>query len=319
MKIKCENNFNVGDSVDILLHRIPADRKEYTTGKLAICSHHQKSVVIDRVLIDANFGNVDYVVSVTYEDDTNEMLLLPQSALEAAAKENTPSHGSYPVPPKANIGERVGIIPNSTTKLDTQKHVEELTVKAIDYSHETCSFTYTVEDESGKTKVIPERPNDDTYVENMSYIYELLNDLRKAESRVIESGVKMITYDYTPFHPYHNSGKVIKTEEIYTQNGEEYAAYIDAQSGKKLATLLSEVTPLVNNAPKFEEGQMVCIRASYAHTHNKYKILSIYAPNKDDDQQYAVKVDGLPEGTFILERDLMLVPKTVKVKKKASK
>lgn len=348
MDNKFKNKFQTGDSVKILLSLIPSDKKEYAIDELTFCNYHQTKTVIDRVLVDINDASVVYVVSIMYEDNTKKVVLVPEDALEAAEKADPDNSNSYPVPPKANIGDRVGIIPNSTVGLNTQKHIEELTVKAIDYSHETCSFTYTVEDESGTVKVIPERPTDDTYVENMSYICELLNNLRKNERRVevrttTYSGKKVITHDYAPpLLPYRHSGRVIKVEEVYTQDGNRYVTYTDSKSGEKISTLFSAIEPLVDNAPKFEEGQIVCIRHSYAYTHNKYKILSTYkvknkddalryvdemlstykTVDKDEGRWYAVIVekvgDKSHELSAFLERDLMLAPTTVKVRKRQS-
>lgn len=327
MDNKFKSKFQTGDSVKILLSLIPSDKKEYVTDGLTFCNYYQTRTVIDRVLVDINNASVDYVVSITYEDNTKKVVLVPEDALEAAERRDSDNSNSYPVPPKANIGDRVGIIPTSTVGLDTQKHIEELTIKAINYSHENCSFTYTVEDESGTVKVIPERPTDDTYVENMSYICELLNELRKDERRIEKrittySGEKVITHDYaSPLLPYRHSGRVIKIEDVYTQDGNMYATYSDALSGKKMPTSLSAIEPLVDNAPKFEEGQIVCIRHSYAYTHNKYKILSTYkASNKDDGRWYAVVVEKVGDKSHelnaFLERDLMLAPTTVKVRKR---
>lgn len=327
MDNKFKSKFQTGDSVKILLSLIPSDKKEYAIEGLTFCNYHQTKAVIDRVLVDINNASVDYVVSITYEDNTKKVVLVPEKALEAAEVKGSSDNAPYPVPPKANIGEYVGIIPTSTTRLDTEKHIEMLKVKAIDYSYETHSFSYTIEDESGAVKVIPERPTDDTYVENMSYICSLLDDLRKNKKRTNTClGRKVIMrHCGTSFLPYQYSGRVIRAEELYNQSGIMYATYIDSRSGKKVATLLGAIEPLKGNAPKFEEGQIVCVRDSYALTHNKYKILSIYASDiGDESQRYAALVEKvgpfnggeISEETAFFEKDLMLAHTTVKVRKR---
>lgn len=322
MEIKHTNKFNIGDSVRILADRASKDEKEYESVWLE--HYNNQCGIITRILADINNTSIVYVVTIEYPNNRKEAIFVPEIALllssDKSYKDEVHSSPNTDTPPQIEAGDRIGIIPIRTSEIDPQKHIEELKVVSIEYSTETNSFTYIVKDEDGKAKAVPEKPTEDTRVEHMSSIYELLDKLRENSPYSIEVGKKAITHDYEHYAlPNSNMGKVIKVETFYTQNGEQFVSYTESD-GTKASSRLSEVSQLIKNAPKFEEGQTVCVRKSYKHSHDKYKIVAIYEPNLDG--HYIARLANCytskpsPDVTAIPENDLMLAPKTAYVRKK---